>query len=109
MLSQSVKGKVAKSTFITSTSSTSPTDITIDLSKYEYLIIRAANLDSTSIYGSDIHPVDSLSPGTIYNILRYFNVLSGNFTGSLKYVSGNSFQIYTSNNGYKIEVYGIEK
>lgn len=106
---ESVKEKQSKTTFITSTSATSPVSITIDLSKYSFLILRAANTTSTSIYGSDIIPVDSLTPGTIYNVLRYFNVLSGNFTGSLKYISGNSFQLYTSNSGYLVEVYGIEK
>lgn len=109
MFSESVKEKQLKTTFITSTTTTSPISITIDLSKYSFLILRVANTTATSIYGSDIIPVDTLVEGAIYNVLRYFNVLSGNFTGSLKYISGNSFQIYTSNSGYLVEVYGIEK
>lgn len=106
---ESVKEYKRKSVLITSTSSTTPININIVMSKYDYLILRITNSAGTTIYGSDIVLVDAIKDNDIIDIIRYFNVLSGNFTGTLKHNTGNSFSISSSNSNYVVEVYGIEK
>lgn len=105
----SVKEYKRKSVFITSTSSTTAISTSIDVSKYDFLILQIRSSDGKIIYGSDIFPMDFIADNTTVDILRYFNVLSGNFTGTLKHLTGNSFTINTSNSSYILEIYGVEK
>lgn len=93
---------------LTSTTSTTPVGVSINISKYRLLLLRIANSTSTVVYGSDLVAVDALKSGDVINIIRYFNVLSSNFTGALTYVGGNSFTISVSNSSYVLEVYGLE-
>jgi len=109
MFSESVKDNNLKVSFITSTSSTTAVGTSIDVNKYDFLILQIRSSDGKTIYGSDIFPMDFIADNTTVDILRYFNVLSGNFTGTLKHISGNSFTINTSNSSYLLEVYGVEK
>lgn len=104
----SILGSGVKATFLTSTSSTTELSVSINIAKYKLLLLRITNSAQTTIYGSDVISVDTLKNGDITNIIRYFNVLSGNFTGTLKYVSGNSFTVSVSNSSYVLEIYGIE-
>lgn len=108
MYSESVN-KSLKTEFITSTNATTPVAITVNLSKYDFLILRVCNSTGTTIYGSDIIPVNAINDNDIINILRYFNVLSGNFTGTLTHSTGNSFTLGTSSSNYLLQLYGVLK